>query len=55
MNQAAVVVPCHRVVRADGSQGGYRWGIERKRALQDTELRKRSAAGSTEDTENTEG
>jgi len=26
-------VPCHRVVRADGDLGGYRWGIERKKEL----------------------
>ena len=32
-NRLAVVVPCHRVIREDGSLGGYRWGIERKRAL----------------------
>lgn len=32
-NPAAVVVPCHRVVAADGGLGGYRWGVERKRAL----------------------
>ena len=32
-NPVAVVIPCHRVVRADGSGGGYRWGIDRKRAL----------------------
>jgi len=32
-NPAAVTVPCHRVVRADGGLGGYRWGLERKRAL----------------------
>ena len=32
-NALAVVVPCHRVVRADRSVAGYRWGIERKRAL----------------------
>jgi AraC family transcriptional regulator, regulatory protein of adaptative response / methylated-DNA-[protein]-cysteine methyltransferase len=29
----AVAVPCHRVVRSDGSLSGYRWGPERKREL----------------------
>lgn len=32
-NKLAVLVPCHRVVRNDGELAGYRWGIERKRAL----------------------
>jgi AraC family transcriptional regulator of adaptative response/methylated-DNA-[protein]-cysteine methyltransferase len=32
-NRLAVVVPCHRVIRGDGSPGGYRWGLPRKRAL----------------------
>ena len=32
-NRVGVLVPCHRVVRTDGSLAGYRWGIERKRAL----------------------
>ncbi len=32
-NPLAVVVPCHRVVRADGGLSGYRWGADRKRAL----------------------
>jgi AraC family transcriptional regulator of adaptative response/methylated-DNA-[protein]-cysteine methyltransferase len=31
-NPVAVVIPCHRVVRGDRSLGGYRWGIDRKRA-----------------------
>jgi len=32
-NPAALVVPCHRIVRSDGGIGGYRWGVARKRAL----------------------
>ncbi|WP_298447725.1 methylated-DNA--[protein]-cysteine S-methyltransferase [uncultured Marinobacter sp.] len=32
-NPMAVVVPCHRVLRGDGSLSGYRWGIKRKQAL----------------------
>lgn len=32
-NPIAVIVPCHRVVRCDGSTGGYRWGTTRKAAL----------------------
>ncbi len=32
-NRVAVLVPCHRVVRSDGGLGGYRWGLDRKRAL----------------------
>ncbi|MBA2595115.1 MAG: bifunctional DNA-binding transcriptional regulator/O6-methylguanine-DNA methyltransferase Ada [Chloroflexia bacterium] len=32
-NSVAIVIPCHRVVRADGETGGYRWGAERKQAL----------------------
>jgi AraC family transcriptional regulator, regulatory protein of adaptative response / methylated-DNA-[protein]-cysteine methyltransferase len=32
-NPAALVIPCHRVVRGDGGSGGYRWGAERKQAI----------------------
>jgi AraC family transcriptional regulator, regulatory protein of adaptative response / methylated-DNA-[protein]-cysteine methyltransferase len=32
-NPVSVVIPCHRVVRADGNLAGYRWGLDRKRAL----------------------
>jgi AraC family transcriptional regulator of adaptative response/methylated-DNA-[protein]-cysteine methyltransferase len=32
-NVLAVAVPCHRVVKADGSISGYRWGVQRKRRL----------------------
>ena len=43
-NRIAVLVPCHRILRGDGGLGGYRWGLERKRALLDAE-RRRKAAG----------
>lgn len=32
-NSIALLIPCHRVIRSDGSLGGYRWGIDRKRVL----------------------
>ena len=41
-NRLALVVPCHRVVRSDGSMGGYRWGLEVKERLLELE---QSAAG----------
>ena len=38
-NPLAVAIPCHRVVRGDGGLAGYRWGIERKRALLEREAK----------------
>jgi len=42
-NRVAVLVPCHRILRGDGGLGGYRWGLERKRALLDAERARRAA------------
>ena len=41
-NRVAILVPCHRVVRGDGSLGGYRWGLDRKRLLLDRERGERA-------------
>jgi AraC family transcriptional regulator of adaptative response/methylated-DNA-[protein]-cysteine methyltransferase len=41
-NRLAVIVPCHRVIREDGSLGGYRWGIARKQDLLEREARRRA-------------
>jgi AraC family transcriptional regulator of adaptative response/methylated-DNA-[protein]-cysteine methyltransferase len=38
-NPVALVIPCHRVVRSDGSPGGYRWGAARKKNLLTNERR----------------
>ena len=44
-NRLAVLVPCHRVVRGDGSVGGYRWGLPLKRRLLQREGARLSAGG----------
>ena len=36
-NRVAILVPCHRVIGADGSETGYRWGVERKKRLLEAE------------------
>ncbi|HEY2847639.1 MAG TPA: methylated-DNA--[protein]-cysteine S-methyltransferase, partial [Pyrinomonadaceae bacterium] len=36
-NRVAMVIPCHRVVAANGELAGYRWGVERKKRLLDKE------------------
>ena len=41
-NPLAVLVPCHRAVRSNGALAGYRWGLARKKALLDRELRVKS-------------
>jgi AraC family transcriptional regulator, regulatory protein of adaptative response / methylated-DNA-[protein]-cysteine methyltransferase len=42
-NTVALAIPCHRVIRGSGELGGYRWGLERKRALIDLERRRKNA------------
>lgn len=42
-NPVSVVVPCHRVVRQDGSLAGYRWGLDRKLKLLEQESAQRAA------------
>jgi AraC family transcriptional regulator, regulatory protein of adaptative response / methylated-DNA-[protein]-cysteine methyltransferase len=42
-NPAAILIPCHRIVREDGGLGGYRWGLKRKQALLEAEAKTRAA------------
>jgi AraC family transcriptional regulator of adaptative response/methylated-DNA-[protein]-cysteine methyltransferase len=44
-NSVALLIPCHRVVRGTGELGGYRWGVQRKRVLLDTERASSKRAG----------
>ena len=44
-NRTAIAIPCHRVIRADGDLGGYRWGRERKRQLLERERASKTGVG----------
>lgn len=41
-NRIGVLIPCHRVIRGDGSLGGYRWGLARKRTLLEQERNRKT-------------
>jgi AraC family transcriptional regulator of adaptative response/methylated-DNA-[protein]-cysteine methyltransferase len=47
-NPVCLVIPCHRVVRENGTLGGYRWGVERKQALLDRERDQATAQGASQ-------
>ena len=47
-NPLAIVVPCHRVIGSNGKLSGYRWGVERKKAILENESVKRYATAVTE-------
>lgn len=46
-NVVALLIPCHRVIRATGALGGYRWGVARKRALIDRERARFRSSGNS--------
>jgi len=43
-NRLALIIPCHRVIREDKNLGGYRWGLERKKRLLESEQQRRNAS-----------
>ena len=47
-NPVAFLIPCHRVIQQSGALGGYRWGLERKQAMQIWERLHGSAAAGAE-------
>ena len=49
-NPVSIIVPCHRVIREDGSLAGYRWGLSRKAALLRQEQKAATRAGRHEET-----
>ena len=49
-NPTSLLVPCHRVIRSDGSLGGYRWGLHKKKRLLEQELRIAKGAAATPST-----
>ena len=38
-NRVAIAIPCHRILRSNGDLGGYRWGLQRKKALLELETK----------------
>ncbi len=48
-NPVSILIPCHRVIRSDGSLGGYRWGSERKRMMLEYEARRMNLEDKRED------
>lgn len=47
-NRVSILIPCHRVIGADGAVNGYRWGVERKKKLLEAEIRDQPATALTD-------